>query len=56
MSKRRKMGLRSHLIQDAHFDQNAVGVNEEIGDQVTRPFLGKQKATKSSKDDPRPTK
>ncbi len=56
MAKRRNMGRRSHLTQDAHFNQTAPGINDQVGDQPTSPTLGQQQATKSSKQAPRNTK
>jgi hypothetical protein len=56
MTKNRNMGRKSHRIQDVHFKQTAVGVDDQTGDQPTRPSLGKQQATKSSRLAPRNTK
>ena len=56
MTKNHNMGRKSHHVQDAQFDQNMAGLADEIGPQPTRPTVGKQQATKSSKEIPRDTK
>lgn len=53
MSKNQNMGRKSHHAQDAQYDQNIKQLDEEIGSQPTRPTVGKQQATKSSKEQPR---
>ncbi|MBW3568601.1 hypothetical protein KY385_00525, partial [Candidatus Parcubacteria bacterium] len=56
MPQNRNMGRKSHHVQDAHFNQNIAGLDEEVGPQPTRPSAGKQQATKSSKEIPKKTK
>ena len=56
MTKQHNMGRKSHHAQDAQFNQNIKGLNDEIGEQPTRPSVGKQHPTKSSKEEPRATK
>ncbi len=53
MTKNHNMGRKSHHAQDAQYDQNMSGLNEEITDQPTRPSVGKQQSTKSSDEEPR---
>jgi hypothetical protein len=49
MTKNRNMGRKSHLSQDAEFEQNVSRITDDIGEQPTRPTIHKQQATKSSK-------
>jgi hypothetical protein len=56
MPERNNMGRKSHHAQDADYDQNMNRLADDIKDQPTRPTLGKVQSTKSSKEEPRPTK
>lgn len=55
MPKNRNMGRKSHRVQDVQYAQNLNGLQDELGDQPTRPSTGKQ-PTKSTKEEPRDTK
>jgi hypothetical protein len=46
MSQNQNMGRKSHIIQDAQFEQNAAGLQDEIGNQPSRPTVHSHKATK----------
>lgn len=56
MSKNTNMGRKSYRAQDVHYRQTITGVDDQTGDQKTRPTVGKQQATKSSNLEPRDTK
>jgi hypothetical protein len=56
MTKNTNMGRRSHQEQDAQLKQNMAGMQDEIGEQQTRPYVSKQQATKKGKEMPRNTK
>jgi hypothetical protein len=56
MTKNHNMGRKSHHAQDAQYNQTMAGLSAEIGPQPTRPTVGRQQSTKSSKELPKDTK
>lgn len=57
MTKDKTMRRKSHLVEDVQYYQNLSRLSGDLPvDQPTRPTLGKQQATKSSKEESKPTK